>query len=62
MDKEHFVWLCECVQMFLFKPNEDEWRTYPSVNYANIGSDNGLSPARGQTIISTNNKLLSITL
>ena len=30
---------------------ESKWRIYASVNYAIIGSDNGLSPGRGQAII-----------
>ena len=30
---------------------EAEWRIYTSVNYAIISSDNGLSPARNQTIV-----------
>ena len=37
-----------------------EWRIYASVNYAIIGSDNGLSPVRPQPMISTNDGLLSI--
>ena len=39
---------------------EAEWRTYVTINYANIGSDNGLSPVRRQPIIWTNDGLLSI--
>ena len=33
---------------------EAEWPIYASVNYAIIGSDNGLSPGRRQAIIWTN--------
>ena len=39
---------------------EAEWRLYASVNYAIIGSDNGLSPVRWQPIIWTHDGLLSI--
>ena len=35
-------------------------RIYSSINYATIGSDNGLSPARHQAIIRTNAVLLLI--
>ena len=35
-------------------------RIYASVNRVSIGSDNGLSPIRRQTINSTNGGLLSI--
>ena len=41
---------------------EAEWRIYTSVNYANISSDNGLSPARNQTIVWPNDGLLFIKL
>ena len=34
------------------------WRIYASVQHANIGSDNGLSPGRRQTIIWTNAGIL----
>ena len=37
-----------------------EWHIYVSVNYAIIGSDNGLSPVRRQPIIWTNDGSLSI--
>ena len=37
-----------------------EWCKYASVNYAIIGSDNGLSPRRRQAIIWTNARILSI--
>ena len=33
---------------------EAEWRIYASVTYANIGSNNWLSPVRRQAIIWTN--------
>ena len=36
-----------------------KWRTYVSVNLANVGSDNGLSPVRPQAIIWTNAGTLS---
>ena len=39
---------------------EAEWRLYASVNYAIIGSDNGLSPVWWQPIIWTHDGLLSI--
>ena len=39
---------------------EAEWRIYASVNYAIIGSDNGLSPGRRQAIIWTNAGILLI--
>ena len=39
---------------------EAEWRTYPSVSWVIIGSDNGLSPNRHQAIIWTNAELLLI--
>ena len=36
------------------------WQGYPSVNYATIGSDNGLSPGQCQVIIWTNAGILLI--
>ena len=36
------------------------WCIYVSVNYAIIGSDNGLSPGRHQAIIWTNTGILLI--
>ena len=42
------------------REREAEWRIYALLNYAIIGSDNGLSPVRRQTIILTNDGLLSI--
>ena len=39
---------------------EAQWRIYASVNYAIIGSDNGLSPGRRQAIIWTNDVILLI--
>ena len=36
------------------------WCIYVSVNYAIIGSDNGLSPGRRQAIIWTNTGILLI--
>ena len=39
---------------------EDEWRIYASVNYTIIGSDNGLSPDRHQSIIWTSAGILLI--
>ena len=39
---------------------ETEWRIYESVNYATIGSNNGLSPVRRQAIIGTNDGSSSI--
>ena len=39
---------------------EAQWRIYASVNYAIIGSDNGLSAVRRHPIIWTNDGLLSI--
>ena len=36
------------------------WHRYPSVNYATIGSDNGLSPGQCQVIIWTNAGILLI--
>ena len=39
---------------------EAEWRIYAAVNYATIGSDNGLSPVRRQTIIWNNAGILLI--
>ena len=41
-------------------PIEAEWHIYASVNYVNIGSDNGLSPGRRQAIIWTIGDILSI--
>ena len=41
---------------------EAEWRIYLSVNWTSIGSDNGLSPDRHQTIIWTNAGLLWIRI
>ena len=38
---------------------EAEWRIYASVNFVNIGSDNGLSPEWRQAIIWTNAGFLS---
>ena len=35
----------------VFNSKEAEWRIYASMNYGNIGSDNGLSPGRRQAII-----------
>ena len=37
-----------------------KWRIYASVNQASIGPDNGLSPARRQTMIWTNGDVLLI--
>ena len=37
----------------LYELIEAEWRIYASVNWATIGSDNGLSPGRRQAIICT---------
>ena len=39
---------------------EAEWRIYESLNWAVIGSDNGLSPIRHQAIIWTNAGILLI--
>ena len=39
---------------------EAKWCIHVSVNYANIASENGLSPVRRQAIIWTNAALLSI--
>ena len=39
---------------------EAEWRIYTLFNHTIIGSDNGLSSVGWQTIIRTNNGLLSI--
>ena len=39
---------------------EAEWRIYASMNYDNIGSDDGLSPGRCQAIIWANICLFSI--
>ena len=52
------------LRMFLlpvcwYWPIEAEWCIYASVNYIIIGSDNGLSPGRGQAIIWTNAGILS---
>ena len=44
----------------LLEPTEAEWRIYASLTYANIGSDNGLSPGRRQAIIWTNAGILLI--
>ena len=41
---------------------EDEWHVYASVNYAIIGSDNGLPPRRCQAIVWTNAGILLIGL
>ena len=41
---------------------EAEWRIYASVNWAIIGSDNGMSPGRRQAIIWTNAGILSIRI
>ena len=38
------------------------WRLYAPVEHTNIGSDNGLSPGRRQTIIWTNAGILLIGL
>ena len=37
---------------------EAKWCIYASINYANFGSDNGLSPVRRQSIIWTNAGIL----
>ena len=39
---------------------EAEWRLYASLNYDIIGLDNGLSPARHQAMIWTNDGLMFI--
>ena len=49
----HFQW-------FMGQLIEAEWRIYVSVNYAIIGSDNGLSPGQRQAIIWTNAGILLI--
>ena len=41
-----------------FKLIATEWRMYASANYANIGSDNGLSSYRRKAIIWTNAPML----
>ena len=45
------VWLLVSYRLSII---EAEWRIYASVKYANIGSDNELSPVRRQAIIGTN--------
>ena len=50
--KNDFNFMCNLI--------EAEWRIYASVNYTNIGSDNGLSPDRRQAIIWTNTGKLLI--
>ena len=40
---------------------EAKWRIYTSVQFTNIGSDNGLSPVRRQAIIITNAAILLIS-
>ena len=44
----------------LYQLIEAEWHIYVSINYASIGSDNGLLPVRHQAIIRTNAGLLSV--
>ena len=44
----------------LLLPVEAEWRIYASAHYANIGSDNFLSPGRRQATVSTEYGLLLI--
>ena len=44
----------------LLWPIEAEWRIYASAHYANIGSDNFLSPGRRQATVSTDDGLLLI--
>ena len=38
----------------IYELSEAEWRIYASVNYTTIGSDNGWSPDRRQTIFWSN--------
>ena len=41
------AWLIKLVYI------EIRWRAYVSVNYASIGSDNGFSPERHQSIVNS---------
>ena len=65
-DSKHFFFRKFYLKMsVLFSPQCvnslcNEGRIYASVNYAIIGSDNGLSPARRQAIIWTNAGILLI--
>ena len=42
----------------VFQIIEAEWRNNASLNYAIIGSDNGLSPNRRLAIIQVNNRIM----
>ena len=44
----------------MYKLIEAEWRIYASLNWAIIGSDNGLSPVQREAIIWTNAEILLI--
>ena len=49
-----------CHGLKIFQFTEAKWRLYASVKHSTIGSDNGLSPVRQQTISRTNATALSI--
>ena len=60
-DRVNFIMIIRSlVKSYLYCLIEAEWRIYASVNWAIIGSDNGMSPGRRQAIIWTNAGILPI--
>ena len=60
MSREYILSFMKWIQQDKSQHIEAVWSIYPPVNWAIIGSDNGLAPVRCQAIIWTNAGLLSI--